>query len=247
MKPIKPTRLAIALFELRTDPPISLLSTFVMGLLIVGTVTSFFYDLIKGSPNFGGLPLMLIYLVIAVLCFNIYQSHSAVAHKISENPAVPQMRNVITVLSPYAKFEGGNTNLDVVQRMIAHHYGEHGDGKLQQLYLVCALKTDKNGNVEPLNENDKSSKGVVEAYLKLTEWMNSQFATSPLVEIIEVQDTNSGTDSFAKVSALLEKLSVTNSETLKNTVIDVTPGTKRLSEKAQERERRRSMSRTMAA
>jgi CRISPR-associated protein (Cas_Cas02710) len=222
---MKINRLAIALLELRTDPPPSLLIVFGCGLLITGIVVNYLSSLlISFSTTFPSLPIV-ITILITLLAFAIYayrQFENKLEAKmhISEHSNVPPASYVISALSPLQPFKEGGDNLENIRRLLLHH-----QPSLQEFHLISVLDM-QNGKLVSVNPQLKDSQGVIDAFNKLDGWMESKLEVQPHIRFHPIIDPNGAQDSFEKVNKLLVNFSANPKIERHSVVVDVTAGTK---------------------
>lgn len=217
-----PTRwLAIALLDLKTDPPPTLIITFIMGLLSFAVIGNFAYSIavepeqIQGDDIGRILLLLFVFFFIAIGNFATYLDSLRVEPVIATESDIEKMEYIISSLSPYEEFvdretckKTGKSNLDNIVRLI-HYHQPH----LKKLYLVGTFDDDPDNRI-----ND--------TYEKLKERVKAEFSNVDPVSLLvklPIRDARTSEFTFSKVqSFLLETQEVTPS----NTVIDITAGTK---------------------
>ncbi|MBK9750827.1 MAG: hypothetical protein IPO91_29250 [Chloroflexi bacterium] len=214
--------LAVALLDLRSDPPPSLILTFILGGLSFAVwgnglfslftdvdtgIALFFRALLGGAVGFG----------LGAIAFFVYWRGITVNIKLSEKSTVPKKRYVITALSPFSVRPDGNDNLGVIRDIIAWH-GLSQDSE-KQLHLISVLQVDPDTGAEfAVNPHDPSNQAVAQAYQRLkTEYSNTLLH----IELHGIYNTDSAEQSFDAASKTLSELN-----DLENSVIDVTAGTK---------------------
>lgn len=227
---IKPSRFALALLDLQTNPTPSLIWTFVMGLLFFSVLGNFVYDAAFDIASISirhaaGVAIgCVLLLVSAGIGMRLYLRNSSAHLVVSEHSNVPPMPWIITALSPLKTYPNGQTNLDNITRLLEHHRSQ-----LQQLFLVAILEEERPGSIKVTNPEADRDEGVVTAYNRLKDWIEQQFEIFPQIEILSVYDPNSAEDSFKAVSRLLDMFLAHKIATMDQIVIDVTAGTKAMS------------------
>lgn len=222
---MKLNRLAVALLELRTDPPPSLLMVFGCGLLIVGILVNYLYDLLVGfSDNLLrtlSAPAVLVLLLAAArYAYGRFERSLEAKMRISERSNVPPARFVITALSPLQELPSGGDNLENIRRLIQHH-----SPRLQELHIISVLDI-QDGNLISVNPQLKDSQGVIKAYQSLSEWIEKELDNQVLMPLHPIVDPNSAQDCFNAVSKLLLTLKANSEISPEDVVVDVTAGTK---------------------
>jgi len=230
MRGVKPSRFAVALVDLQSNPPPSLIATFLLGLLLFAVIGGFLYDVVAAPDEVSGsmvLRVALTILVLAALAYvglASYLKDSGAKLIVSEHSTVPPVPYVVSGLAPYQEFPNGQTNLDNVTRLFEHHRS-----RLQQVFLVAILKEETNGAITITNRAVVKNEGVLRAYDELCRWLDDQdFNPRPLVTLLDIIDSNGAEDSFNRVTELLETLLAQKLD-MTDVAIDVTAGTKAMS------------------
>jgi hypothetical protein len=215
-------RFVAALFDLRKDPPLSLIITFIAGLLIFGILVNALYDLANGkSINIGVVILLVILVVIAVIYYWIYVRSISLKSQVSDARSIKPMKYVITGISPYKPGTNGSPDNFKLPNLIKHHADE-----IEQIYLVGTF-SDMPVNAD---EGVEGTYNKLEAYLKDSS-IQSQFPKLRVenVHTIEIDDADSVKSSFDAVDNLLKTLEQTTNISMSDIVIDITDGRKPMS------------------
>lgn len=213
---------AVALFDLRKDPPASLLITFIAGLLLFGVGINFLYDLVNGgtSPQLS-IILMLVFLaVIAVLAYWIYFRSVTVIQKVSDATAIAPMRWIITSVSPYTPPSGGKPDNFKLFDLLTHHAS-----RVERIYLVGTFSD------QPVIDDQ----GVEAAHTKLIDKLEDPTFQNlyprlnrTMVHKIPVKSADSAEECFAAIDALLGQIG-REAIPSQEIVVDVTDGRKPMS------------------
>lgn len=221
---------AVALVELRNDPPVDLLIVYGCGLFIASVGGALIGILVSLNPVISG-ALLTLAVIISLRFYRRYEKTRVANLDVSEKSNVPAVSYVITALSPYEEFKSGGDNLEIIRRLIKHH-----EAKLQEVYLISML-SQKDGKIipiDPARTSDADIQGLINAHDLLDLWIETEFANGklsarPLIRYIPIFDSNSAHDSFQAVSDLLWRFRHEARIKPDNAIIDVTAGSKAIS------------------
>ena len=224
---LRPGRIALALLELQTNPPPSLLLAFALGILLFGVWGNFAYDLAFEPADFtaerlGRLAIVSIVLIgLAVIAVRRYLAGATVQMTMKESAAIPEKRWVISALSPLQYWNDTQTNLDPLVRLLTYHLPA-----LEHVYLVAILEKMPGGGVAITNAEVFGSGKVKDAYEQLVLRLRDQLPEDRIT-LLSIIDPNSAQMAYLLATEVLEDLSAHNND-LSDVVIDVTAGTKAL-------------------
>ncbi len=219
--------LLLALVELRSKPPISLLIVFGLGSLLFGMAGNFISALVldtertvERAPLFGVIILILLLAAIAGVWRYTRRTHLTL--QASENSQVPLAAYLVSTLSPLEELRSGGSNLDNIRRLIVYHRET-----LQEIYLVCVLRMEE-GHLIAANPEYPETEGVIAAYKQLEAWVNETLDVVPIIRLVSVLDPNSAQASFDAITLVLHQMQE-RQVPQSNIILDVTAGTKALS------------------
>lgn len=201
--------LVVALLDLRNNPPLSLIFTFLSGLFLLGVLVNYVYDLImmfESIPSIQHVRLLYFVIgtiIIAFISFSYYIYTSVVPRLNLQTKISPVCSEVITSLSPYLKRGDDSSNLDPIIDLIQYH-----TDKLERLTIICNLEQN----------------GVQIAREKLNHWLQD---TETLANIDVIYLNIDDSYSFVEVSRIADQyIKKINS---KRIAVDFTVGTKQIS------------------
>lgn len=224
----KYNRLAVALLDLRTDPPLSLTIVFLCGVMILAVLGNYLYSWVAldGTSPIGYMPRLIavigVLLVIATVAYLRYEQTLRERTTAVETSQFAPVKYLISGLSPFSiNSSTGSDNLENVRRLLLHN-----KDMIQTLYLVSILD-QKDGTIIAYNTRytAESSKKVKEAYDKLQDWIDQNLDPQPQIVFVPLMDANSAEFSFKAVSEILISLLAKGISTT-DVLVDVTPGTK---------------------
>lgn len=223
----KYNRLAVALLDLRTDPPSSLIIVFLCGVMILTILSNYIYSFIapvETSPisYIEHIIIALVFLLaIACLSYRCYEQTLHERTTIIEKSQFLPVKYVISGLSPLSIHDKGGDNLENIRRLLLYN-----KDIIQTLYLVSILDQE-NGSIVTYNTDytEDTSKKVKDAYNMLQDWINQNLELIPQIVLVPIRDSNSAEFTFKEVSELLISFLAKGIPTT-DILVDITAGTK---------------------